>query len=73
MQENKGFLMERSSFVKLVAVCPHCGESVEIVMSKKEVKRMMKEFKMGIKEAQQHADAYHEQRYRKEMKSHDLK
>lgn len=38
--------------VTVVTTCPHCGESVEIVITKKELKAMLKGFKLPVREAQ---------------------
>jgi hypothetical protein len=38
----------------LVAVCPHCGESVEILITKKQVKELLKAFSMPRVEGMKH-------------------
>jgi len=35
--------------VGIVGTCPHCGESVEFILTKKEVKALFKAFKMSNK------------------------
>jgi hypothetical protein len=38
--------------INLVGVCPHCGESVEMTITKKQAKIIWKSFKMEMKDAQ---------------------
>lgn len=40
------------SAVALVTVCPHCGESVEMTITKKQAKLLYKSFKLDIHDAQ---------------------
>jgi len=42
----------RPSHVALIVTCPRCGESVEIVITKKQAKAIYKAFKLPIREAQ---------------------
>jgi len=44
--------MSRPDHVKLIGVCPRCGESIELVMSKREIKMLYKGFKRPVLEAQ---------------------
>lgn len=39
--------MRRPKTVGLTGTCPHCGESVQIVVSKRQIKAIMKGFKAG--------------------------
>lgn len=38
---------QKPKSVNLVGTCPHCGEAVELVLSKKQAKALMKGFKAG--------------------------
>jgi len=38
--------------VALIGTCPRCGESVELIVTKKQAKLIWKTFKLSIKEAQ---------------------
>lgn len=38
--------------VKVLGTCPHCNEAVEMVMTKKQVKMILKGFQMPIMRAQ---------------------
>jgi len=42
--------------IALVGVCPHCGEPIEIVISKKQIKAIYKGFKLPILQAQIQAE-----------------
>jgi hypothetical protein len=44
--------MPSPTAVALVGVCPHCGESVEMVITKKQAKLLYKSFKLDIQQAQ---------------------
>ena len=37
--------MTKPKAVEITGVCPHCGEAVEFILTKKEVKEMAKAFK----------------------------
>lgn len=39
--------MSMSKSVALIGTCPHCGETVELVVTKKQIKAIMKGFKAG--------------------------
>lgn len=39
--------MSNPKTVSLIGTCPRCGESVELVVSKKQIKAIMKGFKTG--------------------------
>lgn len=41
--------MRKPKSVSLAGTCPKCGESVEMVISKKQIKALMKGFKAGSK------------------------
>lgn len=43
--------MSQTKYVKMVGRCPRCGESVDIVLSKKDVKMMLKRMKMPTHQA----------------------
>lgn len=49
--------MPRPSHVALVGTCPHCHESVELIVSKKQAKAIFKAFKLNIREAQLKGEA----------------
>jgi hypothetical protein len=55
-------------YINIAAVCPHCGESLEIVLTKKEVKTMFKNFKKPIPVAQKGVDTFLEKRLNEEAK-----
>ena len=61
--------MSTPTAVKLVAICPHCGETVEIILTKKEVKEIYKSFKQPIQYAQKKADEQLLKEYIKKIKS----
>jgi hypothetical protein len=44
--------MKKPKSVALIGTCPHCGEAVEMIISKAEVKHIFKGFKLPIKQAQ---------------------
>jgi len=44
--------MSRPNTVAVSGTCPQCGTEVQIVMSKKELKMLLKGFKMPIRQAQ---------------------
>ncbi len=44
--------MPRPKSVAISATCPHCGEEVQIILSKREVKALFKGFKVDIRQAQ---------------------
>ena len=48
--------MPRPQSVALVGVCPRCGESIELLISKKQAKLIVRGFKMDIHQAQLQAD-----------------
>jgi len=48
--------MSKPAYVALVGVCPHCHESVEMMISKKQAKLIFKSFKLNIKDAQLFSD-----------------
>lgn len=39
--------MSKPKTVALIGTCPRCGESVQLVVSKKQIKAIMKGFKTG--------------------------
>jgi len=47
----------KPNVIKLVGVCPHCGEAVEFVLTKKEVKEIWKGFKLDYREANKRIEA----------------
>lgn len=48
--------MPNPKMVSLVGTCPKCGESIELVISKKHAKIIFKSFKVNIQQAQLSAD-----------------
>jgi len=55
----------RIKAVKLVTVCSNCGEAVEIIMTKKQLKELLKEIKLPVEQASLRA----EERIMREMRT----
>jgi hypothetical protein len=49
-------MIPQPGYVALIGVCPHCHESVEMMISKKQAKLIFKSFKLNIKDAQLFSD-----------------
>jgi len=49
-------MSEKPKAIALVGVCPHCGEPIEIVISKKQIKAIYKGFKLPVLQAQIQAE-----------------
>lgn len=45
-------LVQKPKAVSLVCVCPHCHESVELVLTKKDLKELLRDFKLPTYQAQ---------------------
>ena len=52
------FDLSQQKMLRLIANCPHCGETVEIEVTKREVKEMLKGFKLSLKEANLRSDDF---------------
>ena len=47
---------KRPKAVKLVTTCPNCGEAVEIIITKKQLKAMWRDIKLPIGQANLRAE-----------------
>jgi len=44
--------------LKITMNCPYCKESVELILSKNQIKKFYKSFKLPLREANLRAEAY---------------
>jgi len=49
--EEEAETSKRVRVMKMVGVCPHCGETVTVILTKPELKEMLKGMKMPIHDA----------------------
>ena len=56
--------MPNPDAVALIGTCPHCGESVEMIITKRQAKILFKYFKLQI----QHAQLFGEKQLEVELK-----
>jgi len=49
--------MARPQSVGLIVTCPHCKETVEILVTKRQIRQIYKTFKLPIRQAQLKGEA----------------